>query len=272
MLMFYVLKYLRKANMKPKITIITCTYYRPDLLRRTILSVQKSTLKDYEHLVISDHCPFASLVCDEFSDDARIKPIEVPGPYSYNLGAIPFNLGIEMAKSDIVCYLLDDDVIYENHLEEHYNFYQKNPESKCYQSRYNQAKLHEPNNNAKFICSNSLEDLKKYNVADAPWYDVGAMSHIKDIGEKWRPQPECGNYWEDNVFMAKIGLPDQNGPITSMKVQWGGLTRKNTKGLDQDYYDSLMTKLVKDENTISGYRVISDSPYVYNDMVNSLYE
>jgi len=264
--------------MKPKITIITCTYYRPDLLRRAILSAQKSILQDYEHLIISDHCPFARLVCDEFSNDTRIKLLEVPRPYVYNLGAISFNLGIKIAKADIVCYLLDDDVIYENHLEEHYNFYQKNPDSKCYQSRYDNSKIHEPNNTVKFICSNSLEDLKKYNVPNLPWHDVGAMSHIKNIGEKWIPQLECGPYpnlegiWEDNVFMAKIGLPNHNGPATSMKVQWGGLTRKKTKGLDQDYYDSLMAKLIKDENTISGYRVISDSPYVYNDMVNSLYE
>ena len=257
--------------MKPKITIITCTYYRPDLLRRTILSVQKSTLKDYEHLVISDHCPFASLVCDEFSDDARIKSIEVPGPYSYNLGAIPFNLGIEMAKSDIVCYLLDDDVIYENHLEEHYNFYQKNPESKCYQSRYNQAKLHEPNNNAKFICSNSLEELKKYNVADTPWHDVGAMSHIKNIGKKWTPQPECSPDWEDNVFMKLIGLPAPAGPTTSMKVQWGAHGNKDTNGTNTEYYDSLMSKLVKDSNTSSGYKVVATSPYVYENLKDTIY-
>tara|TARA_R110001592_G_scaffold228888_2_gene485434 strand:- start:892 stop:1668 length:777 start_codon:yes stop_codon:yes gene_type:complete len=257
--------------MKPKITIITCTYYRPDLLRRAILSVKKSTLQDYEHLIISDHCPFASLVYNDFSDDERIKFLEVPDPYAYNLGAIPFNLGIKVAQADIVCYLLDDDLIYENHLEEHYSFYQNNPDAKCHQSRYNQANLHEPNNNVKFICSNSLEDLKKYNIDNAPWNDVGSMSHIKNIGKEWTPQTECGSNWEDNIFTASIGLPKPTGPLTSMKVQWDSHSRKDTKGLDEDYYNSLMSKLIEDEDTMSGYRVTSDSPYVYDDLTNSLY-
>ena len=47
---------------KPKITLITCTYYRPDLLRRTIQSVQQQTLQDYEHIIVADHCPFAQHV------------------------------------------------------------------------------------------------------------------------------------------------------------------------------------------------------------------
>jgi len=250
-------------------------------LRRAILSVKKSTLQDYEHLVISDHCPFASLVYNDFSDDERIKFVEVPDPYVYNLGAIPFNLGIKLAQADIVCYLLDDDVIYNNHLEEHYNFYQNNPNAKCYQSRYNQADLREPNNNVKFICSNSLEDLKKYNLDNAPWDDVGAMSHIKNIGKKWIPQTQCHSGWEDGVFMGSIGVkkPASDGPPTFMKVQWNGHNKKNnknqgpseTKGSDEDYHNTLMSKLIKDEDTMSGYRVIADSPYVYDDLTNSLY-
>lgn len=259
--------------MKPKITIITCTYYRPDLLRRAILSAQRSTLQNYEHLVISDHCPFARLVCDEFSDDPRIKLIEVPGPHIYNLGAISFNLGIEIAKSDIVCYLLDDDIIYENHLEEHYNFYQKNKGSKCYQSRYDQANINEPNNTVKYICSNSLKEIKKHNLPDASWSDVGAMSHVKDIGVVWISQSDLGNDgWEDNVFMQKINLPTGMGPTTSLKLQWGGIARKDTKGLDKEYYDSLMSKLTVDADAHSGYVIKSSNPYVYSDMKNSLYE
>jgi GT2 family glycosyltransferase len=79
----------------PKISLITCTYWRPDLLRRAIQSVQKQPFEDYEHIIISDHCPFAKHVYNDFKDDKRIKFYEVEAPYIYNLGAISFNLGIE---------------------------------------------------------------------------------------------------------------------------------------------------------------------------------
>jgi len=269
--MYYALKYLKKINMIPKITLITCTYYRPDLLRRAILSVQKQTLQEYEHIIISDHCPFAAMVYDEFSYDSRIRFMEVTDPYVYNLGAIPFNLGIKNAKSNIICYLLDDDIIYDNHLEQHYTFYKENPNETCYQTRYDHSKIHEPNNTVEFICSNSLSDLKKYNSINVPWDDVGAISHIKNINAKWTPQSELAGSWEDSVFMNQIGINGHCGDVSSMKVQWGGLTRKNTKGLDHEYYNLLMSKLVEDKHTNSGYRVIDSSPYVYNNLKDSLY-
>ena len=72
--------------------------------------------------------------------------------------------------------------------------------------------------------------------------------------------------------MTSIGAPQPTGPVTSMKVQWDSHSRKDTNGLDEDYYNSLMSKLIEDEDTMSGYRVKSDSPYVYDDLINSLYE
>ena len=76
---------------KPKISLITCSYFRPDLLRRAIQSVQKQTFQDYEHIIISDHDPFTEHVYNDFKEDSRIKFFEVEKPYIYNLGAVSFN-------------------------------------------------------------------------------------------------------------------------------------------------------------------------------------
>ena len=56
----------------PKISLITCSYFRPDLLRRTIQSVQKQQFEDYEHIIVSDHCPFTEHVYNDFKEDSAI--------------------------------------------------------------------------------------------------------------------------------------------------------------------------------------------------------
>ena len=249
-------------------------------MRRAILSVQKQTLQDYEHIIISDHCPFAKLVYADFVNDTRIKFVEVPGDYVYNLGAIAFNLGIELAKSDIICYLLDDDIIYENHLEHHYNFYIENPSYVCYHGKYNIATLIDPYNTAKNICSKNIFELELL-VTEAPLnLDVSGLSHAKKLGVKWTPQSKLNESWEDNVFMHDIGIDLLHEAMlqrlcanaSSLKIQWGGCHRKNTKGLDQEYYDLLMSKLKEDKTTNSGYVVIDNSPYVYEELKDRLYE
>ena len=102
--------------MKPKITIVTATYYRPDLLARCITAVQQSDFKDYEHIIVSDHCPKAHQVYNMFKDDKRIRFFENEAPHIPNQGSRGQNLAIENSKSDIICYCNDDNIVMPNHL------------------------------------------------------------------------------------------------------------------------------------------------------------
>ena len=72
--------------------------------------------------------------------------------------------------------------------------------------------------------------------------------------------------------MSKIGAHSLSGEISSLKVQWDGKERKETKGLDKKYYDLLMKKIIKIDTTLSGYKMIDSSPYVYEKLKNRLYE
>lgn len=103
--------------MSPKITIITPTYYRPDFLRRCIISIQNQTFKDYEHFIISDHCPYAKNVYNDFRNDKRIKYYEVEGDHVFNYGAIGKSLGIKLANGDFICYCDDDNFFLPHHLQ-----------------------------------------------------------------------------------------------------------------------------------------------------------
>ncbi len=69
---------------KPDISIITATHYRPDLLRRSILSLKNQNHANYEHIIVSDHCPYAKYVYEEFSDDSRIRFFENKDPWVKN--------------------------------------------------------------------------------------------------------------------------------------------------------------------------------------------
>ena len=48
----------------PKVSIITSTHYRPDLLRVCIQATQMQDWDDYEHIIVADHCPYAKKVVE----------------------------------------------------------------------------------------------------------------------------------------------------------------------------------------------------------------
>jgi len=107
--------------MKPKISIITATHRRPDLLYKCIKAVQLSTLQEYEHIIVGDHCDWAQRICELFSSDNRIKYFETPSPHMWNASATGKNIGIEKALTDYIAYCDDDNVILPNHLQTIYD-------------------------------------------------------------------------------------------------------------------------------------------------------
>ena len=195
-----------------------------------------------------------------------------------------FNLALENAKSDYFCYVLDDDVLYENHLEEHYNHFRAG--NTIGHSMFAHIEFPDEKRNVKSLVETSLETLRNMptHPGAAGWKDVSRMSHTVEIGRniKWKTQTELsggqimnGCDYEDNVFMDEIGLSISHhsiAPTTTICCKWGGVSRsKETKGVDREYYDALMTKVVEDDTTFSGYRLESDSPYVYPEFKNTLF-
>jgi len=262
---------------KPKITLITCTYYRPDLLRRAILSVQNQTFEDYEHIIVSDSEPFGEHVYEEFKEDKRIKFFKTKD-HVYNLGSLSFNLGMEMASSDYICYLLDDDVLYENHLSVHYNHSRRHSKGK---SILDWVRFYPPKDTVKSITKTSMQELANMThdkETVLTWNDVGTISHTRQegISTQWKTQQELGSHPEDDDFMERIGLfPESNriGEVTYIKIGFGGYSKskEDTNGVDSEYHQLLMNKLVEDSSSDSGYRLESDTPYVYPEFKNTLF-
>jgi glycosyltransferase involved in cell wall biosynthesis len=102
--------------MSPKVSVITSTYYRPDLLRRCIKSVQRNIFTDYEHIIVSDHCPYAEKVYNEFKEDTRIRFVKVQTEHEPSDGAISKNLGIKTPKLIIYVIVMMITYLLPNHL------------------------------------------------------------------------------------------------------------------------------------------------------------
>ena len=268
---------------RPKMTLITCHYYRPDLLRRAIQSAQRQTFQDFEYLIISDHCPFTEHVYNDFKDDDRIKLLEVDGPHIPNMGAIPFNLGIEKARSNHIAYLCDDDILCENHLTDHYDFIKEN-DFKSVTSNLVIVQFLGKKSTVKNICSTSFKDLwknKKVKDVYGKNGNLSAFSHIAPDKRRWKPcsgedmkRKKCTA--EDTEFLGQwSGYKNKDigklETITHLRTSWGEEHRDSDLGVNKKYSELLREKLVVDETTSSGFRMESDTPYVYPELKNTLY-
>ena len=102
---------------KPDITVAIPTYHRPDLLARALRSVQLQEHENWECIVFSDHCPKAGQVYEElFKEDKRIRFTENSDTKIKNVGAVGVNYALNNARSNVITYLCDDNVLLPNHL------------------------------------------------------------------------------------------------------------------------------------------------------------
>jgi teichuronic acid biosynthesis glycosyltransferase TuaG len=112
---------------KPLISIITPVFNREGLIVECIKSVQEQSYKNYEHIVI-----------DDCSDDATTEIVEsfakkdskiILKKSAKNSGGKPGkvrNIGIKMAKGELVAFLDSDDIWEKGKLDVQLDFMQKN--------------------------------------------------------------------------------------------------------------------------------------------------
>ncbi len=90
-------------------TVIIPTYQRPEELHRAVNSVLSQTFNDFELIIVNN----AKNEITPFVNDKRIKILS-----EERKGAnFARNTGIENAQGEFICFLDDDDVYLNNHLE-----------------------------------------------------------------------------------------------------------------------------------------------------------
>ena len=181
-----------QERFRPDVSIVTSTYMRAECLRRAIESVLAQTFSNWEMCVVGDctqdHSPD---VVASFAD-TRIRFYNLPEkspPGSH--GAIAKNYAIqEMATSDTIAYLDDDDAYRPMFLATMMGYLRRHPEAWVAYCR----SMYRDKDTGKRIIGNpfqrwlhgySREKLRQYN-----FLNTNCVVHQKNLLEKvgyWNP-------------------------------------------------------------------------------------
>ena len=103
----------------PKVSIVSTYYNRKLELWRTLKTIEKSTFKDFEYVIVDDGSSPEHRI-EDFSDTfnfLKLKRIESQDKYYYN-PCVPYNMAIAIAQGDIVilqspeCMYIGDPIQY----------------------------------------------------------------------------------------------------------------------------------------------------------------
>ena len=98
----------------PRISVITATYNRPEVLRWAIESVRRQTCSDYEHVVVGDACSGETESLVRSFGDARLRYFNRDRNFGEQSG--PNNDGLRLATGELIAFLNHDDLWFPDHL------------------------------------------------------------------------------------------------------------------------------------------------------------
>jgi glycosyltransferase involved in cell wall biosynthesis len=98
----------------PLVTVIIATYNRSRVLAHAVESVRRSTLHDWELIVVGDHCTDDSAEVVAACGDPRVRFVNLPRNTGEQSG--PSNEGVRLARGRYLAFLNHDDMYFEEHL------------------------------------------------------------------------------------------------------------------------------------------------------------
>ncbi|MBU1693124.1 MAG: glycosyltransferase [Verrucomicrobia bacterium] len=189
----------------PRVSIITSTYNRAQMLRRAIESVRAQTFADWEHIIVGDCTPDDTEAVVRSFNDPRLRFFNLPEkspPGSH--GAIAKNHGIrQMARGEYIAYLDDDDRYRPRFLEVMMGYLQAHPETVLAYCR----SMYRHKNSGKRLWGNpfqrwlhgySKQKLRRYN-----FLNTNCVIHRKSVVDEvggWDP----AYYFDDYELWLRI--------------------------------------------------------------------
>lgn len=201
----------------PLVSIITPTRLRPDFLRRCILAVQRQELAQHEHVIVADRCPLTRAVYEEFAGDERIVFAELVTcscdailrrtGISHNASCAR-NLGLQLARADVIAYCDDDNVLLPNHTRTALEYLTAHPD-------------------VDGVCTQYLHN----NWSQSPSYDAVLAADLYDTSFQ-----DGHGTWDTSVFVHRAAIPKRYGtwrPVVQglfgfdrrWALSWGRITR-----------------------------------------------
>ena len=99
----------------PRVSVVTATYNRSNVLRLTIEAMRASTFEDWELIVVGDACTDDTAAVVASFADSRMRFIN----RTENSGeqAVPNNEGVRAARGEFIAFLNHDDLWTRDHLQ-----------------------------------------------------------------------------------------------------------------------------------------------------------
>lgn len=100
--------------MSSSVSLIVATYGRPEVLRCTLESVLMQDHRNWDAVVVGDHCGFETEEAVREILDPRIRYYNLPDRFGEQSG--PNTAGLRLAGGDFIVFLNHDDLMLQDHL------------------------------------------------------------------------------------------------------------------------------------------------------------
>lgn len=190
---------------QPKVSIVTSTYNRADVIRTAIESVLAQDYTDWEMCVVGDCTPDDTAGTVASYGDERLKFYNLPEkspPGSH--GAIAKNHAIfQMSRAPFIAYLDDDDLYRPHYLSTMMGYMESHPEAdflycRCTYRDKDTGRRVLGNPFQRWLHGYSQEKLKRYNFIDTDCV-VHKKAILDDVGG-WNPD----FYFDDYELWLRI--------------------------------------------------------------------
>ena len=251
-----------------QISMITVTKNRAKLLEaRALTSLQQQTSSNFEWIVINDGSDTATRELVE-----RVKPslnfdltyLEMPHPDVGFALCHGRNLGIELAKNDLVAYLDDDNALYPNFVADMIGFMSVNLEIRLALPLQSRSRQVWQNGNVVVRGTTFISPSSDSNVDDLICHrelvDSNGFTHILADAPRWNVGHRI--YCDYEYFLQCISLWDSDrfGLIREPLVEY---IQSNQGIIGQSNYGDWAKELTQIIENVENYRIfVNNSKYL----------
>lgn len=233
----------------PQFSVIIPIYNRIDFIEKTVDSVLQQRFQDFEIILVDDGSTDGSFdLCQKMAtENEKIRAYQLP----QNQGRCAArNKGLELAKSQWICYLDSDDQYYSNHLETFAGLIEQFPDQMAFATDQNindQPKPYRLKKLGKDRVHIQLEDLIEHNP-----FTANQICHAADLNLRW--SEERIPISEDWLFFRELSLKTsilKTAVITNMITDHPQRTMNTAQSQDFVKYNLFTSQKFISENSRS---------------------
>ncbi|MBI5126956.1 glycosyltransferase family 2 protein [Candidatus Roizmanbacteria bacterium] len=221
---------------KPEVTVIIPVFNGASYLKEAVISVMRSSYKNFEVILVDDGSKDASkTLCRHLS--RKYKNVHF---YSFNknrgLGRV-LNFAIKKAKGKYICRINQDDIMLKDRIKTQVNFFEKNPEVVAVGSW---IRLFEENGKTQIVkFLKTDEQIKKIWLVISPFADPSVMYRKDTVIKAGMYQQEFWPGDDTHLWyrMGKIGkLANIQKSLVEVRYHQGAASVKYFRKLTMSTY------------------------------------